>query len=150
MATQNIYSGVLGSYAYISASLSGYSDTAIADMSTGSVAMQRPDVVSNLLSITDYGFNGLWAAFTGSRPDVVSNLLSMTDYGYMGPNTYLIHSYSAAGGGGVTAQIKYKMRGYRPATSAFEYWITANPNAAPPSGNTLIDITVAQTLDPSK
>jgi hypothetical protein len=36
----------------------------------------------------------------------------------------------------------YFKRGWRTATSAFEFWQTTNPDAGPPSGNALIDITI--------
>lgn len=43
----------------------------------------------------------------------------------------------------VTAtQVRYRMRGYRVAISDYEYWIATDPNASPPSGNTLVAIAI--------
>lgn len=55
-------------------------------------------------------------------------------------------SIPSSGSSGVSNATQYKMRGYRVATHAFEYWLTTDPNASPPSGNTLIDITIAMVL----
>lgn len=41
---------------------------------------------------------------------------------------------------------KYRMRGYRVAAGQYEYWITTDPTAPPPSGNTLVAISVEATL----
>ena len=35
--------------------------------------------------------------------------------------------------------IKYRMRGYFIAGSAYEFWVTTDPTSAPPSGNPLIN-----------
>ena len=53
--------------------------------------------------------------------------------------SYTIPTGSGGGGGGTVAQ--YKMRGFYASNGQYEYWITTNPNAAPPSGHTLLDIT---------
>jgi hypothetical protein len=42
----------------------------------------------------------------------------------------------------VTGSIQYFKRGFRLATGQFEYWRTGVRDNGPPSGNTLIDITV--------
>jgi hypothetical protein len=41
---------------------------------------------------------------------------------------------------------KYRMRGYRVATSQYEHWVTTDPTAAPPSGNTLVAIVIEARL----
>lgn len=47
---------------------------------------------------------------------------------------------------GVVTQQKYRMRGYRVATSQYEIWITTDPTAAPPSGNSLVAIVIEARL----
>ncbi len=45
-----------------------------------------------------------------------------------------------------TTTQKYRMRGYRVATSQYEYWVTTDPTSSPPSGNTLVAIVVEARL----
>lgn len=57
------------------------------------------------------------------------------------------------GGGGpgetiyvdVPRAIQYRKRGYYPVSGEFEYWLTSDPEGAPPSGNPLVDITIVAT-----
>ena len=146
MATQNIYTGSLATFSYMSASLTGYSDVQVQSMSVGSALFSPNDVQSTQVDILTLGYGTYMSC---SRPDAISVQVSMSDllYRYSSTNsTYMIHSYSAAGAITPTAAVRYKMRGWRSAVSSFEYWIASDPNASPPSGNTLIDITIAQTL----
>ena len=41
---------------------------------------------------------------------------------------------------------KYRMRGFRVAISQYEHWVTTDPTAAPPSGNTLVAIVIEARL----
>lgn len=61
-------------------------------------------------------------------------------------DSYILLSGSSSSSGSGERPVKYKMRGWRSATSAYEYWITENPNDPPPTGNVLIDITIAQIM----
>lgn len=42
------------------------------------------------------------------------------------------------------AQYQFKKRGFYPTTGQFEYWVSTDEFSNPPSGNTLIDVTVLQ------
>jgi hypothetical protein len=146
VATQNIYTGSLSTFSYMSGSLTGYADAEIQSMSVGSALFSPNDVQSTQVDVVTLGYGTYMSC---SRPDATSIKTSMSDLLYMYSSTnstYMIHSYSAAGAITPTAAVRYKMRGWRAAVSSFEYWIASDPNASPPSGNTLIDITIAQTL----
>jgi len=46
----------------------------------------------------------------------------------------------------VSTVIKYRMRGFRVATSQYETWVTTDPTSAPPSGNALVAIVIEARL----
>lgn len=43
----------------------------------------------------------------------------------------------------MVSPVQYKMRGWNATTSQYEYWQTDNPLAGPPSGASLVTITIA-------
>ncbi len=49
----------------------------------------------------------------------------------------------------VAVVARYRMRGFRVATGLYETWIATDPTAAPPSGNTLVAISVEARLPTS-
>lgn len=55
-------------------------------------------------------------------------------------------SYPPVSQGAVAVPQKYRMRGYRVATSQYEHWITTDPTADPPSGNALVAIVIEARL----
>lgn len=86
------------------------------------------------------------ASFDGRNILPVSNLdiregNTLADFGGFDIKTLPATSVAVA----AVAQ-KYRMRGYRVATSQYEHWVTTDPTAAPPSGNTLVAIVIEARL----
>lgn len=73
-----------------------------------------------------------WRKFPSKRFNVSSP--STLDVRYVETITVITSS--------VPAEVTYYKRGYYTLGAQFEYWRTTNPDAGPPSGNPLLDITI--------
>jgi hypothetical protein len=64
------------------------------------------------------------------------------------PDGTFLSSFHAPGTLGhiMVAPTLYKMRGYNAGTSSFEFWLTDNPNAGPPTGANLTNKTISAIL----
>ena len=150
---RNFNTSSLATFSYVSASQTTNPSTTEFYNGLASASFGNWTTRDFILNVAATGMEthltGTFAYITGAQsPDYIlsppqasfANLM-MDSMGYIS-----LTSSMGSTGGGTTTLTRYKMRGYRPATSVYEYWITTDPNAAPPSGNPLIDVTISQVL----
>lgn len=155
MTLRNIITASMSSFNYVSASQTRDPSTSACynSLSSGSLStILLPDYIMNTSSWSYMNvMTGSSAYITGVLlPDYILNTsdffnvqsMIVDSIGYFS----VTGSIPSSGSSGTSNATRYKMRGYRIATHAFEYWIATDPNSPPPSGNTLIDITIAMVL----
>ena len=130
------------SFNYVSASVikHSYTDPYLNAINSGTFYIGHTEFNDSIVYNTFSFITGDFTYVSASIIDYVDSDTFIYEF-----EDYLMFTSSISGGGGGTAELtKYKMRGWRSATSQFEYWITTNPEEPPPTGNALIDITIAQ------
>ena len=92
--------------------------------------------------------------FISLTPQIYKNVATnraATEFNGLTPSVFkysLAISGGGGGGGGGPVTGSYRMRGYDPALSAYEFWITTDPTSpVPPSLNVLTNVVVESVLE---
>jgi hypothetical protein len=150
MAIINIISGSV--FDYISASLiaNQYAESRYNALGSGSIDASIFDSIANVSASSYFDFSYMSA----SLPDYDCNYSSWSTYDTLQHDTISYFTITSSvggggvepGGGGGVEPLRYKMRGWYTLGNSYEYWITTDPNSLPPTGHTLLDVTIAQVL----